>query len=319
MKIKKILIISFLISSFSTLANATSLLRIVGSSAVFPFAATVAEHLSYKTNISVPLIEGIGTGAGIKLFCGSLQGPDGAITSRPMTAKEKKQCQDHGIFFKEFKVGQDGLILIQSHQATPFSLNLTILASALLQTIPKEHECILNPYQSWDEIKADLPSYPIKVIGPAPTSGTYDVLVEAIEGPCGSLLRQDGQYVEAPANENLIIQKVLNAPQRVGIVTFSFYEQNKNKLRAMPINDVRPTLASIQKGTYLLSRPLFLYIKTNPNPEFPNRKAYVMEFTSNAAIGDKGYLTKKGLVPLYTDEQKVMHDRATSLTPERAL
>jgi len=294
-------------------------LRIVGSSAVFPFAATVAEHFHYKTHEPAPLVEAIGTGAGIKLFCGNVQGPDGAITSRPLTKGEKEKCQKNGITFEEFKIGQDGLVLIQSKHETPFPLTLADLNKALAEKIPQEKECIKNPYKTWIEIQKDFPVYPIRVLGPAPTSGTYDVLVEKILGPCGPYLRHDGAYIEAPANENLIVQKVLSSPHTLGIVTFSFYDQNSTRLHALPLEGIVPTYASIQKGEYRLSRPLFLYLKTNDLAHHPIRVAYALEFTSEAAIGDKGYLNEKGLIPLAAEEQDSMHKRALNLQQREVL
>jgi phosphate transport system substrate-binding protein len=288
-------------------------LRIAGSSAVFPFAATVGEHFSHKTHEPIPLIEGIGTGAGIKLFCGSLKGPDGTITSRPLTETEKEKCRSQGITFENFKIGQDGLILIQKKQGVPFSLTLKDLNRALAEKIPQGEVCIKNPHKTWSEIQNKFPAYPIRVYGPAPTSGSYDVLVEKIMGSCGLLLRHDGAYIEAPANENLIVQKVLNAPQTIGIVTFSFYEQNRTRLHALPIDGILPSITSIQKGDYPLSRPLYLYVKTNNIKDSPSRAAYVLEFTSKDAVGEEGYLNEKGLIPLSSKEQAIMHKRALNL------
>lgn len=294
-------------------------LRIVGSSAVFPFAATVAEHFGYKTHAPIPLVEAIGTGAGIKLFCGSLDGPDGAITSRAMTEGEKKKCHDHGITYEEFKIGQDGLIFIQNKEDKSFSLTLKSLSKALVEKVEQDKECLKNPYQLWNNIQSSFPVYPIRVLGPAPTSGSYDVLVEKILGPCGPFLRHDGAYIEAPANENLIVQKVLNSSHTIGIVTFSFYDQNMKRLHALPLDGITPSLVSIQKGSYPLSRPLYLYIRTNDIQKFPLRKAYALEFTSAEAIGDKGYLNEKGLIPLMPHEQKEMHERAATLSSGKAL
>ncbi len=308
------LISVFLPSLTYTVCNAVPL-RIVGSSAVFPFAATVAEHLKYKDNIPAPIVEAIGTGAGVKIFCEDLNGPDGAITSRPMTKSEKKKCKNKGITFEEFKIGQDGLILIQSQKSTGFSLSLRKLAHALLENISLHNKCTENPYMLWSDIDPTFPHYKIRVLGPAPTSGTYDVLIEKISGPCGSLLRQDGTYVEAPANENLIVQKIVRSPKSVGIITFSFFEQNKGKVQAFPINRVEPSLLTIQNGTYPLSRPLFLYMKTNASSNFATRKTYAVEFTSDSAIGKNGYLVKKGLIPLRKQEQKIVSRRAQDLNP----
>ncbi|MBI2707756.1 MAG: substrate-binding domain-containing protein [Proteobacteria bacterium] len=286
----------------------SALLRIVGSSAVFPFAATVAEHFHYKTNMPTPLIEAIGTGAGIKLFCSSRQGPDGVMTSRPFTEREKKKCEAQGITFEGFKLGQDALVLVQNKEDPPFPLTLTDLNKALSEKVFEEVVCVPNPYKTWKSINPMFPAYPIRVLGPAPTSGTYDVLVEKIGGPCGLFLRRDGFYIEAPANENLIIQKVLNASHTVGIVTFSFYDQNRERLNAFPMEGILPSFASIQDGTYPLSRPLYLYIKTLKM--IPERAAYIREFVSADAMT---YLAERGLIPLSLTEHEDMRRRAQQL------
>jgi len=138
-KFQRLGLFIFIALSLQT-AFAASPLRIVGSSAVFPFAATVAEHFSYKTHEPIPLVEAIGTGAGVKLFCGSLHGPDGVITSRPLTVREKEKCQKQGVTFEGFKIGQDGLVLIQNKEVAPFSLTLANLNKALAEKIQKGNE-----------------------------------------------------------------------------------------------------------------------------------------------------------------------------------
>lgn len=302
-----------LLSLFIQNSYAAPLLRIVGSSAVFPFAATVAEHFSYKTHEPIPLVEAVGTGAGIKLFCGHLDGPDGVITSRPLTTKEAEKCRENGITFEEFTIGQDGLVLIKGDQDLPFSLTLQDLDQALSEKITQEQKCIKNPHKTWYQIQPSFPPYPIRVLGPAPTSGTYDILVEKLGSDCGPFIRRDGAYIEMAANENLIVQKILNTPHTIGIVTFSFYDQNRTRLHALPLKGIPPSFASIQDKSYGLSRPLFLYIKTNDLKDHPTRRAYVLEFTSQEAVGKKGYLNKKGLIPLSAQEQEAMHERASHL------
>jgi phosphate transport system substrate-binding protein len=288
------------------IAQAAPLLRIVGSSSVFPFAATVAEHFSHKTHESVPLVESIGTGAGIKLFCGHQNGPDGAIASRPMTSQEKTTCQANGIKFEEFVIGQDGLVLIQQHKAQRFSPTLDDLNQALSEKVQKDGQCVMNPNKTWNSIRPAFPSLPIRVLGPAPTSGTYDILVEKLANTCGPLMRHDGGYIEAAANENLIIQKVLNTPNTVGIITFGFYDQNRERLQALPVDGVAPSSVSIQDKSYTLSRPLYLYIKTNPSDASSARRAYTLEFLSEDAVK---YLKEKGLIPLSEQEQKAMREK----------
>lgn len=303
-------ILTFLLAQSSYGAPA---LRIVGSSAVFPFAATVAEHFNYKTHEPTPIIESIGTGAGIKLFCANINGPDGVITSRPLTKKEETKCKDNGITFQKFTIGQDGLVLIQNKQAVPFSLRLQELDQTLSEKVQLGENCIDNPYKYWKEIQETLPAQTIRVLGPAPSSGSYDILIEKLKNSCGPFVRHDGAYIEAPANENLIVQKVLNRADTIGIVTFSFYDQNKTRLQAIPLNKVFPSVISIQDKSYPLSRPLYLYIKTNDLNHHEARRAYALEFISMEAIGEKGYLNEKGLIPLSPQEQKEMQDRAYNL------
>lgn len=298
-------------------AFAADPLRIVGSSAVFPFAATIAEHYSYKTHDPMPIIEAIGTGAGIKLFCSSLKSPDGAIASRPMTRGEKKRCQQHGVTFEEVKIGLDGLVFIQSADGLLTSLSLETIKKALAEKINIAGECTKNPYKTWAEVENTLSPSPLRVLGPAPTSGTYDVLTEKILDMCSAYLRQDGIYIEAPANENLIIQRVLKTPSTIGIITFSFYEQNKSHLKAIALEGSLPSFQSIQNESYPLSRPLYLYIKTNDIKHHPTRLAYALEFTSPAAVGQAGYLTPKGLIPLSPQEQTGIHSRLQTLRDKR--
>ncbi|MDI9638461.1 substrate-binding domain-containing protein [Kamptonema cortianum] len=297
------------------LAQAAPPLRIVGSSAVFPFAATVAEHFHYKTQEPTPIVESIGTGAGIKLLCEGGNGPDGAITSRPFTESEKKKCAQQGVQVQEFKIGQDGLILIKPKGSEDFSLTLDDLRKAIAEDLLIDSLCQKNPNKTWNQIQFSFPAASLHILGPAPASGTYDVLTEKIKGPCGSSLRHDGVYIEAPANENLIIQKVLSTHNTVGIITFSFYEKNINRLLALPVEGITPSFSNIRDGVYPLSRPLYLYIKLNDISHHANRALYVMEFTSPDAVGEKGYLQKKGLIPFPLTEQKEIHERARELLP----
>lgn len=307
--------LSFILCMGAQFAQAAPPLRIVGSSAVFPFAAAVAEHFHYKTKEPTPIVESIGTGAGIKLLCEGGNGPDGAITSRPFTESEKKKCEQQGVQIQEFKIGQDGLILIKPKGSKDFSITLEDLRKAIAENLLMGSLCQNNPNQTWNQIQPSFPIAPLHILGPAPASGTYDVLTEKIKGHCGSSLRHDGVYIEAPANENLIIQKVLSAHDTVGIITFSFYEKNINRLLALPVEGITPSFSNIRDGVYPLSRPLYLYIKLNDISHHANRALYVMEFTSPDAVGEKGYLREKGLIPFPLTEQKEIHERARELLP----
>ena len=181
-----------------------------------------------------------------------------------------------------------------------------------------------NPYQTWKQVNADLPDTRIEVLGPPPTSGTRDAFVElAMEGGCKTVpwikamkkkdkrhykavchtLREDGAFIEAGENDNLIVQKLVANPTALGIFGFSFLDQNADIVQGNPIDGVAPEFESIADGSYPVSRPLFFYVKKAHIGVIPGIDGYLAEFTSERAWGDEGYLTDRGLIPMPTDER----------------
>lgn len=193
-----------------------------------------------------------------------------------------------------------------------------------------------NPYRSWREINDALPDSRIEVLGPPPTSGTRDAFVElAMEGGCKSYpwikamkdidgkrykstchtLREDGAFVEAGENDNLIVQKLEKNPRALGIFGFSFLDQNSDRIQGSSINGVEPTFEAIADGSYPISRPLFFYVKKAHVGKVPGIAEYLQEFTSEKAWGDDGYLSGKGLIPMPEGERRKFAEYARNLIP----
>ncbi len=316
---------------FTAAANAQSArdqISIVGSSTVYPFATVVAERFGQVTGFKTPKIESTGSGGGMKLFCNGLgvSHPDITNSSRRMKASEYENCQNNGVTeIIEVLIGYDGIALANAVDADLFEISLKDLYLALAKDVPNpdgSETFIENPYTTWAQVNADLPDAKIEVLGPPPTSGTRDAFAElAMEGGCNSFdwvkalgksdkslhkaschtIREDGLYVEAGENDNLIVQKLEANPNALGIFGFSFLDQNSDIVQASYINDVEPTFESIADGSYPVSRPLYFYVKKAHVEVIPGIAEYLEEFTSEGAWGDEGYLADKGMIPLNED------------------
>lgn len=320
----RLLCITIISAFFNDTAYAGDQLRIVGSSTVYPFAASVAEHFGKAGDFRTPVVEATGTGAGFKLFCGKAGEPYITNASRAMLASEREQCAKNGVGkILEIKFGFDGITFANSTQGPLFKLSRKQIFLALARAVPKDGRIVPNPYEKWNQIDPSLPDLPIKVYGTSPVSGTYDTFIELVmkkgcaevkeyadmitdsserERTC-QMLREDGKFVEAGENGNLIAQKLISSPGALGIFGFSFLDQNTGKIQGSVIDGKSPTFESIQDGSYPVSRPLYFYIKL-VNPPVADIKQYVQEFLSEAAIGDEGYLVEEGLVPLPKSERE---------------
>jgi len=322
--------------AFGGVAEARDQIRIVGSSTVYPFSTAVAEQFGNKTSFATPVVESTGSGGGLKLFCAGVgeEHPDITNASRRIKQSEIDTCAANGIpDITEVKVGFDGIVLAHSKDTDPMAITLEQLWLALAKDVPVDGALQANPYQSWSEIDPALPDVKIEVLGPPPTSGTRDAFVElAMEGGCEGFaeiealegdahaaacqtMREDGSFVEAGENDNLIVQKLQANPAAFGIFGFSFLDQNRDVLQGSSINGVDPTFDNIAVGDYPVSRSLYFYVKNPHVGVIPGIQEYVEEFTSDAAAGEFGYLTDKGLIPLPEEDRKVVHDQAVSFTP----
>lgn len=128
-------------------------------------------------------------------------------------------------------------------------------------------------------------------------------------------VREDGAYIEAGENDNLIVQKLVANPNALGVFGFSFLEENRDKVQGTVIDGVAPEFDSIGDGSYPVSRPLYFYAKKDHVGVIPGMEAYLKAFVSKKAMGEDGYLVDKGMIPLGSDEYKAVKSAVTNLTP----
>jgi phosphate transport system substrate-binding protein len=251
-----------------------------------------------------------------------------------MKASEFKLCTENGVdSVTEVLLGYDGLSVANASGAPEMDLTKAQLFQALAAQVPVDGEIVDNPYRNWSEIDPSLPDQPIQVFGPPPTSGTRDAFVELVmtEG-CGEFeaitalgedemeqvcarMRQDGPFIEAGENDNLIVQRLQADPAALGIFGYSFLYENQDTLKPVAIDGVAPGEETIASGEYGISRPLFFYIKNAHRGVIPGLEEFVQEYVSEAAMGPGGYLSERGLIPLGDEERQQVQDSALQGAP----
>jgi phosphate transport system substrate-binding protein len=312
-------------------AVARDQIRIVGSSTVYPFTTAVAEQFGKTSGMKTPVVESTGTGGGMKLFCAGVgeSHPDATNASRRMKKGEFETCAKNGVTdIIEIAVGYDGLTIAHSKTAQPVKLTRKQVFLALAKEVPgSDGKLIPNPYKNWNEIDPALPAQKIEVLGPPPTSGTRDSFhelmlekgAESIESLAAlkkadekafekvwKSIREDGAYVEAGENDNVIVQKLEANAKAFGVFGFSFLEENIGKLQGVSLEGVAPTFESIADGSYKASRKMFVYVKKAHIGVVPGLDKFVAEYVSEKATGEEGYLPEKGLVALPAEEHKAV-------------
>lgn len=305
-------------------ASLNNNIHVVGSSTAYPIISVAAEHFGLTTRFNTPVVESFGTGGGIKLFCSGIgfSTPDIVMTSRRMKPIEKNLCEkNHVNDIREIKIGFDGIVIASSINSPKFKLSHRDIYLGLTRWISSSDgaEVILNPYKSWNEVNPTLPKQEIHVFGPPPTSGTRDILLERIFAKeckkepalkkllledenaflqkCLSL-REDGKYINAGENDNRVVRKLFNDPMALGVLGYNFLERNSDQLQAAIINDNLPDTESIETGNYSLSRPLYLYVKSEKLRIVPGLVEFVEMIISDDSIGPEGRLFDYGLIPL---------------------
>ncbi|WP_438951112.1 substrate-binding domain-containing protein [Porticoccus sp.] len=313
---------------------------IVGSSTVYPFATVVAERFGRNTSFPTPKIESTGSGGGLKLFCQGVgtQHPDITNASRRMKQSEFELCNSNGVKdITEVQIGYDGLVVANSVKGADLDISLRDLYLAMAKDVPNPNgteELVPNPYKTWKDVNPALPNVKIEVVGPPPTSGTRDSFNElGVEGGCKTFpwlkamkaqdknkyksvcrsIREDGHYIEAGENDNLIVQKLESSPTILGVFGFSFLDQNRSIVKAVKIKGVSPNMETVGSGEYPMARSMFFYVKKAHVGVIPGIQEYVKEFTNDRAWGDKGYLADKGLIPSPKNERMTWANNAKSL------
>lgn len=317
--------------SVAGVAHARDQISIVGSSTVFPYTQAVSEQFANETGSPAPVVESTGTGGGMKIFCGGVgaEHPDLTGASRAMKKSEYEACQAAGVkSITEVLIGYDGLSIAVSRKGKPLDLTKKQLYLALAKDVVVDGKFVPNPHKKWSDIDSSLPDTAITVFGPPPTSGTRDAFVELVmrEGckefdivkamekadmkKACSPMRTDGPFIEAGENDNLIVQRLVADPNAYGIFGYSFLYENQDKLQGVKVEGVAPSTETIADGSYKVSRPLFFYVKNAHRGVIPGLNEFVAEYVSEDAMGDGGYLSERGLIPLSAEKREEVRKAA---------
>lgn len=314
-------------------------IKIVGSSTVSPFSTAVAEQFGASSPFPTPIVESTGTGGGFKAFCQGI-GPDEpsiSNASRPIKDSEKQLCADAGVTeLVQVKIGFDGIVLANAKGAPELDLNKEEIFRALAAELPDGNGgWQKNPNQTWQDVADHLPDMPILVSGPPPTSGTRDAFVEiAMEGGAKAIpelaalkdsdgdefkrraheIRNDGAWIDSGENDSAIVQTLLKNDDSVGIMGFSFLEQNLDRIKGAHIGGTAPEFDEIASGQYQISRSMYFYVKKQNVALVPGIEEYVAEFTSEGSWGPDGYLAEKGLIPLPEEARADERAHAMAMT-----
>jgi phosphate transport system substrate-binding protein len=319
MKFRVIALAAVATVAMAASAQARDQIRIVGSSTVYPFSTAVAEQFGKTSGFKTPVVESTGTGGGAKLFCAGVgaEFPDITNASRRITQSELDNCATNGVKdVAEITVGFDGIVIANAKAGKHYALTREQLFLAVAKAVPQGGKLVPNIYKKWSDIDASLPAEEIVVYGPASNHGTRDALVELVmEEACDKIpeiktltgdakkvacdaVREDGAFIEVSENYTVTLQKLISQPHAVGILTYSYLDQNADKIQAATIDGQIATYDNIATGKYPVSRPLFFYVKKAHVGVIPGIKEYITEFTSEKAWGKEGYLAEKGLIAM---------------------
>ena len=340
--LKKLFFLSLLNFVFIYSVTSRDQINVVGSSTVYPFSTVVAENFGNKTGIKVPKIESTGSGGGMKLFCKGLGTghPDITNASRRIKKNEFNQCKENGIDVVEIKVGYDGIIIANSKKAKLLNLTKRQIFLALAKQVPEGNKeggnLVDNPNKKWSDIDPNLPNKKIEVLGPPPASGTRDAFNElAIEGGCKTFpklkaikkqdkkkykaicraVREDGAFIEAGENDNLIVQKLVENENAFGVFGFSFLIENEDKIQGSTVDGMAPTMETIADKSYGVSRPLYFYVKLAHVDVIPGIREFLAEYTSEDSWGPGGYLEERGMIPMPENEREFFKKNAEEIIP----
>ena len=312
-------------------------IKIVGSSTVYPFSTVVAERFTQITGNKAPIVESTGSGGGMNLFCNGTGAatPDITNASRRMKKSEQDKCRANGVAdIIEVKIGYDGIVIAQSLSGREFELTRREVFLALGRNIPDANgDLVANPNTTWKDVNPSFPASPIRMYGPPPTSGTRDAFAELVlEAGCKTFpklkalkksdkkkykavchsVREDGAYIESGENDNLIIQKLVAAPDAFGVFGYSFLEENRDKVRGAKVEGVAPTFEAIADATYPVSRPLFFYVKKAHYGKTASLEEFIKFFVNAEVMGEDGFLADRGLISLpdyeYAETVEAVHN-----------
>ncbi len=317
--------------------------KLAGSSTVLPFANIAAEQFGKEGKFKTPIVEGGGTGAGIKQFCAGVGEDkiDIANASRPMKPSEKAECEAAGVKdIAEIKFGYDGIVFASDSKGPAFALTAKDLYNALAAKVVVDGKLVDNPNQSLKSVNASFPDWPVMFFVPGEKHGTREVFETKVmivgckasgaraallaaagtDGSSGgdidkacSKFRKDGASVDIDGDYSETLARLASNKKSIGIFGLSFYESNTDKLRVASVEGVKPSVASVASGQYSVSRPLFFYVKKAHIGIVPGLKEFTEFFVSSKVAGAKGPLVKAGLVPMPAGALSASQNTAKSM------
>lgn len=327
--LKRVVVASAALVVIAGVAQARDQIKIVGSSTVYPFSSYVAEELGATSSFPTPVVESTGSGGGMKIFCAGngMDTPDITNASRAMKEKEWKLCQENGVTdITGAMIGYDGIAVAQSKENSDVSFTREQLLLAVAAKVPVNGVLVDNPYKKWSDIDASLPNRDIVIYGPPTSSGTRDAFEELVMQKASKkmagygkkkydTIRQDGVYVPAGENDNLIVQKIEKNKDAFGVFGYSFLAENADKIAAAKVDGKLPTPQTVADGSYPVSRSLFFYVKKSHLDKVPALSKYVTLFMSDKMISEKGILKTIGLIPVAPDVRKSLQKSVLGYTP----
>jgi len=330
MSLTKIIPTTLAILAASTVvASARDQLQVSGSSTVLPYATIVAEAFGENTDFNTPVVEGGGSGAGRKKLCeGVGEGTiDIANSSSRIKQSDVDLCVTNGVTeLMEVRFGYDGIVFASDIAGADFALTPADVWGALAATTVKDGALVANAAKTWADVNSALPAQDVMVFVPGTKHGTREVFdIELLEEGCKAAgaydlhlaastgadddakkadaiaachgLRTDGVSIDIDGDYTETLSRIDANKAAVGVFGLSFYENNTDKLKVATINGIVPTVDTISKGEYPVSRPLYFYVKKAHIGVIPGLQEYIDFFVSDDMAGPGGALADYGLVP----------------------
>lgn len=305
----------------ATAAAARDQVQIAGSSTVLPYSSIVAEAFGENFDFPTPVVESGGSSAGLKKFCEGVgeNTIDIANSSRPIKSAEVEACAGAGVNeIIEVQFGYDGIVFASDINGNAFEFTPSDWYKALAARVIVDGQLVANPYKAWNEVNPALPAQPILAFVPGTKHGTREVFDEkviiagckdtgaedALKALVGddaaktcSALRTDGVSVDIDGDYTETLARIASNRNGIGVFGLAFYENNTDKLQVASMSGVIPSVDSIAKGEYPVSRPLFFYVKKAHIGVIPGLQEFIEFFVSDDLAGPDGPLVQYGLVP----------------------
>ena len=290
-------------------------IEVDGSSTVYPITEAVAEEFRVEAP-DVRVTVGVsGTGGGFQKFSrGTI---DIVNASREINPAEASQAEENGVSYVELPVAYDGLTVVV-HPENDWAKDITV------EELKKIWEpAAQGTIKTWNQIRPEWPDRPLRLYGPGVESGTYDYFTEAVVGKSHS---SRGDYT-ASEDDNVLVQGVSTDPNALGFFGYAYYEENKDKLKAIPVDDgdesngagaILPSIETVKDGSYApLSRPLYIYVSSNISDN-PAGVEFVNFYLDNAAVlsEEVGYIPLPA--ELYEEQKEKFNEFAGSAAPSGA-